>query len=196
MILIQNILISEDIFDRKFVCNLQACKGACCWEGDWGAPITEEEKSILVDIRAALDPYLSGESKEKIDNEGAYTYYKEPDMYGTPLHPDGSCVYLVKDPTGVAYCGIERAWKEGNISFRKPISCHLYPIREKELPAVEMTALNYDDWELCAAACTLGKSLQVPVYEFLKESIVRRFGQEFYDELAEVARDRSNIKNT
>ena len=195
MILIQNVLISEDIFDRKFVCNLKACKGACCWEGDWGAPVTEEEKSTLVDIYAKLKGDLSEEARSVIEEVGVYSYYEEPDMYGTPLLEDGSCVYLRRDKDGIAQCGIEMAWKAGEIDFRKPISCHLYPAREKFLPGVDLIALNYDDWDLCSAACTLGSKLDIPVYMFLKEAITRRFGQAFYDELDEVAGDRINYNN-
>ena len=189
MILIKDILVSREIFERKFVCNLNVCKGACCWEGDWGAPIDQEEQVIIEEMRELLRPYLSEEGNQVIDEQGSFVYFEELKTMGTTLLPDGRCAYMIKDELGCAQCGIEHANRAGATSFRKPISCHLYPIRHTVEDERSFEALNYDEWDICNAACTLGSSLKVPVYQFLKDAIIRKFGAAFFAEMEEVAED-------
>ena len=110
-------------------------------------------------------------------------------MTGTSLLDDGACVFMTRTTSGIAQCGIEQAWADGKISFRKPISCHLYPIRVNRIPEIAFEALNYDEWEICSAACSLGKELKVPLYAFAREAIIRKYGTDFYNELADIARD-------
>lgn len=183
MIIVQDKLVSEDIVEEHFICNLKKCKGACCWEGDSGAPLELEELAILDEIYPKVRPYLTKEGRKVIDTEGGYVQDPDDGTWGTTLVNNGPCAFMTKDSIGTALCGIEQAWKEGIVDFKKPISCHLYPIRvlKNELQGFE--ALNYDRWDICSAACTLGEEHQVPVYEFLKEAIIRKYGEEFYDEL-------------
>ena len=183
MVVIGDILVSDEVVSEKFVCNLNACKGACCWEGDFGAPITEAEKQILDDIYLSIKPFLSAEGQEVLENKGKYTYYKQVDEWGTPLLNNASCAYLTYSELGIAQCGIEKAYLAGATHFIKPISCHLYPIRVTKYDQYD--ALNYDRWHICDPACQLGKSLQVPLYAFLKEALVRKYGESWYAELVE-----------
>lgn len=187
MLIVKDILVSDDIIEQQFVCNLEACKGACCWEGDWGAPLEEAELEILEEIQAFVTPYLSQESQEVLQEKGPYTYYKEPQEYGTSLLKNGACVYMIYDEKGVAKCGIEQAYMDQKISFKKPISCHLYPIRVNRNEEIGFEALNYDRWDICSAACQLGKQLQMPLYKFVKEAIVRKYDESFYEELDRIA---------
>lgn len=196
MIAIDDKLISDDIVQREFVCNLSACKGACCVKGEGGAPLEERELSILDDIYETIKDYLLPEGREVIEREGKYTIHDSAETdnrlvehssgFVTPLVDGGQCAYLGFDEQGIAKCQIERAWEDGLIDFQKPISCHLYPIRYKTYEHYE--ALNYSRWEICDPACALGKELQVPIYKFLREPLIRRYGQRFYDELEAAAK--------
>lgn len=183
MIIVQDKLVSDDVVERQFICNLSACKGACCWEGDFGAPLDAEEIPVLEAIQEQIRPYLSPAGIAAIEAQGAHVWFEGMEQEGTPLIDGGPCAYMTYDALGIAQCGIEMAWRDGKIDFRKPISCHLYPIRVEKFEAFGSEALNYDKWDICSAACTLGEKEQVPVYQFLKEAIVRKFGQDFYDEL-------------
>jgi hypothetical protein len=183
MLMVQDILISDDVIEQQFMCNLNACKGACCWEGDFGAPLEDTELKILDQIYDQLKPYISEEGKTLIDQKGKYTYYEEPKEYGTPLLANGACAYMTYDKNGIAQCGIERAHREGVVTFKKPISCHLYPIRVNKDENGFFEALNYDRWDICSAACSKGKEMKIAVYQFAKEAIIRKYGVEFYDEL-------------
>ncbi len=186
MLIVQEVLISTELFTEQFVCNLKACKGACCWEGDWGAPLESAELHTLERIYEDIQPYLTIAGRAVIENEGAYTYYKEPKEYGTPLVDGKACAYLTYDERGVAQCGIEKAYEAGATDFRKPVSCHLYPVRVKRKKNFE--ALNYDRWDICSAACTLGKELQMPVYQFVRDALIRKYGPDFFEELDAAAR--------
>lgn len=181
MLIVQDKLVSDDIIEEHFLCNLKVCKGACCWEGDYGAPLANSERQILEEILPKLQPYLSAENWELINQKGTAIYYEDAEDYGTPLMKNGACVYMTYDNAGIAQCGIEQAYNDGITTFKKPISCHLYPIRVTQEPGFE--ALNYDRWDICNAACSLGKKEQLPLYKFLKEPIIRQYGQNFYDEL-------------
>lgn len=190
MILIQDkILVSFDVIEEQFLCNLSACKGACCWEGDLGAPLEEEELATLDAIVEQVKPYLRPEGIAAIEAQGNYVFNDEGDFkeYSTPLVDNAACAYMTIDKQGVAKCGIEEAHRDGKIDFKKPISCHLYPIRISKLTNVE--ALNYDRWDICSAACTAGEKAKLPVYKFLKEPLIRKYGEAVYNELDGVAQD-------
>ncbi len=183
MLIIQEVLIHDDVVKEHFLCQLDACKGACCWEGDWGAPLEEDEIDILVDIQDKVKPYLSEEGLAAIQKDGVATWYEEPAEYGTSLLKNGACAYMNIDQMGMAHCGIEQAYNDKLIDFRKPISCHLYPIRVESKPELGFEAMNYDRWDICSAACSNGKKAKLPVYRFAKDALVRKYGQEFYEEL-------------
>ncbi|MBK8448664.1 MAG: DUF3109 family protein [Saprospiraceae bacterium] len=183
MFIIDNVLISDDVLESNFICALDKCKGACCYEGDFGAPITNDEKDKLDSIYQQVKAYLSPKSILEIEKNGNSAYYREMKSFGTTLMPDGACVYMNKDEHGIAACGIEQAYKAGATDFQKPISCHLYPIRVKENKAQGFTALNYDQWDICKAACSLGESEKLPLFRFVKDALIRRFGLSFYEEL-------------
>jgi hypothetical protein len=179
-------IISEDILDKEFVCNLNACKGACCVEGEAGAPLTQEEGEVLKEIYPKIKPYLRPEGVKAIEKQGFFT--KNPiDEPETTLIEGRECAYAIFDKNGSALCAIEKAYKEGVINFYKPISCHLYPIRIKEYKS--MTAINYHSWPICNDACALGKELKVPTYRFVKDALIRKFGKTWYDELDEMAQE-------
>ena len=187
MLIIQDILISDALLQEQFTCKLDACKGACCWEGDFGAPLEPSELETLRRIYPQVKPFLRPEGIAAIEENGLYTLFEQVDEYGTALLEDGACVYMTYDDNGIAQCGIEQAYKAGKTDYRKPISCHLYPVRVREHPESGFTALNYDQWDICSAACSLGKALQMPVYRFVKEGLVRKFGAAFYEELEAAA---------
>lgn len=183
-------IVSEDVIANDFVCNLKACKGICCVAGDAGAPITEEEVKTLKDIYPKVKPFLRQEGINAIKAQG--THITTPlDELETPLVEGKECAYVIFDDKDTALCGIEAAYNAGEIDFKKPISCHLYPIRVKEY--TEFSAVNYDRWKICNDACTLGESLHVPVYKFVKEALIRKFGKDWYSELENIA---ANIKDS
>jgi Protein of unknown function (DUF3109) len=178
-------IVSEEILERDFVCNLSACKGNCCIDGDAGAPLSEEETKIMEEIYPKVKPYLRPEGIAAIEAQGTWIKGEDGD-FETTLIEGKDCAYVIFDGA-TALCGIEQAYNEGIVSWKKPVSCHLYPIRVKDFS--EFTAVNYDKWDICNDACTLGKELQVPVYKFVKEALVRRFGEDWYLELEKVALD-------
>lgn len=183
MIIIQDVLISDDVVEQEFICNLSACKGACCWEGDYGAPVTKEEQATIESALDKIRPNLSLESNAFLDKKGCFAEYSETKFTGTALHEDGACVFMTFDEQGVAKCGIEKTYEQGGIDYKKPISCHLYPIRVKVNEPASFEAWNYDLWDICSPACELGKKESIPVFKFLKEAIVRYKGESFYEEL-------------
>ncbi len=187
MIAIGDVLVSDDVISSYFACELNACKGACCIEGDYGAPLTIDEVEILNDLLPILEPYLSQDSLELIKEKGAVLYHEETEGHVTNLMPNGACVFMGRDEMGIAYCGIEKAYMDGKTNFRKPISCHLYPIRVNENPHLGFTAVNYHRWDICTAACGKGKKEKILLYKFLKEPIIRKFGESFYEELCAAA---------
>lgn len=179
-------IVSEEILENDFVCNLTACKGACCVEGEAGAPLEEEELEILKEVYPKVAPLLRKQGAEAIAEQGVYVKGADGE-WETPLVNGSECAYVIFDEKNTALCGIEAAYKKGLISWKKPLSCHLYPVRVKQYS--EFTAVNYHKWYICDDACTLGKELGVPVYKFVKEALIRKFGQAWYDELEQVARD-------
>lgn len=176
MLVIDNIIVTEPVLQRQFVCNLSACKGACCVAGDQGAPLEQAELVVLDGLQEVVAPFLTQEGREALQQQGPWV--EESGKQYTTLRADGACAYVTFDEKGIAGCGIEKAWTAGKVDFRKPISCHLYPIRVQQLHEGE--ALNYNEWDICDPACQLGESLQVPVYQFLKEALTRKYGAEFY----------------
>ncbi len=189
MIKIDNTLISDDIIKEAFVCDLNKCKGACCVEGDLGAPLLEEELSEIDQVIELVKPYLSAEAIEVLEKEGGYLFDEDGDHSTTTIN-GRECAFAFYDEKNILKCSIEQAHLEGKTDFKKPVSCHLYPIRVAKLQ--EFLALNYDRWHICAPACDLGKELKVPVYKFLKEALIRKFGEEWYASLEAEATDLKN----
>lgn len=185
MIQIEDKLISEEIFSKDFVCNLNKCKGICCVEGDAGAPLDKAETEILDKIFNDVKPYLSPEGIKAIEGQGTWTTDPLDDDFVTPLIEGKECAYVIFDEKGITKCGIEKAYEEGVVDWQKPISCHLYPIRVTEYST--FSALNYHEWSVCNDACELGKELQVPIYKFLKTPLTRKYGEEFYSMLSDAA---------
>ncbi len=191
MIAIDNILISEDIVKEQFVCDLTKCKGGCCEEGDAGAPLENEELQIIADSFEKIKPYLPAESIKEVEAKGYYQYSQEFGWVTPTMHNDnGICVYAFRDDKGIIKCAFEQAYYDGLISWKKPISCHLYPIISKKGKHGDYENMNYYPREtLCKPACNLGKKLKVPVYVFLKEPLIRKYGEEFYETLTAIAHE-------
>ena len=188
MIAIENKLISDQIVEEQFVCDLHKCKGGCCEDGDAGAPLEREELEELINNYEVIKPYLTPEGIAAIEKQGKYVY---DISFGwvTPTIKGEMCAYGIKDENGIIKCGIEKAFRDGKLEWRKPISCHLFPIRIKQsMEDPDTEYLNYEPrQDLCKAACKLGKRLKVPVYVFLKDAIIRKYGEEFYESLAATA---------
>ncbi len=178
-------IVSEDILEKDFVCNLSACKGACCIDGDAGAPLEEAETRILEAIYPKVKPLLRQEGITAIEQQGLYIRSDDGELE-TPLIDGADCAFVVFDDQNVALCAIEQAYNKGEISWKKPVSCHLYPIRVKDY--TEFSAVNYHRWQVCDDACTLGEALQIPVYQFVKEALIRKFGPDWYAELEKAAK--------
>lgn len=188
MLQIKDKVIAFSLLQEKFVCDLEKCKGACCVHGDAGAPLLQEEISVLSEIYPVIRPYMRSESINAVNIQGTHVFDEDDGEPVTPLLNDKECVYAVFEE-GVARCAIEQAWSDGKISFRKPVSCHLYPIRVKEYD--NFTAVNYDRWPICKPAIARGKKLNVPVFYFCRDSVIRRFGESFFREL-EIAAESFN----
>ncbi|MGX1928253.1 DUF3109 family protein [Flagellimonas sp. 2504JD4-2] len=181
-------IVSEDILENDFVCNLNACKGACCVDGEYGAPLEDAETEILVDIYQDVKPHLRPEGILAIEEQGAFVKGEDGE-WETPLVNKSECAYVVFSKEGIAKCGLEEAYNDGAIKWKKPISCHMYPVRVREYS--EFTAVNYHQWEICDPACSLGEELKVPIYKFVKEALIRKFGKTWYKELEEVAKENA-----
>lgn len=187
MIAIDNIVLSDDVVQAQFVCDLERCKGGCCVDGDCGAPLTDEEIPILSDIYPKIRSYLPEAYIAEIEKQGTHVYDDEHGAV-TPTVNGGICVYAFTDNAGIVKCGIEQAWKDGVVDFKKPISCHLYPLRINSANGFDM--INYEPRKvMCRPACKLGKKLEVPVYRFLKEPLIRKYGNDFYEALEAVAEE-------
>ncbi|MEM9823427.1 MAG: DUF3109 family protein [Bacteroidota bacterium] len=183
MIIIEEVLISDPVIEDQFMCNLEACKGACCWEGDFGAPLEMRELDLIDDIYEEVKAFMVPEGRKVINRIGKYDFFEEPQEFGTPLLANGACAYMVYDNSGIAQCSFEIAYRAGKTDFLKPISCHLYPIRINKDESKHFEALNYDVWDICSKACELGKKRQMPVFRFAKAALIRKYGQAFYDQL-------------
>ena len=194
MIVIDNILVSDEVVQEQFVCDLSKCKGGCCEDGDAGAPLTNEELDEVKEAYSKVIPYLTDAGRMEAEKQGLYRYDKE---FGwvTPTIDSGICVYGYRDKKGIIKCAFEQAYNDGLISWKKPISCHLYPIKIKKSRHTDHEMVNYEPREdLCAPGCALGEKLKVPVYQFLKESIVRKYGEEFYGVLHNIAQEYYSSK--
>jgi len=190
MIIVGHTYLSDDVAEKQFVCDLEKCKGACCTEGDLGAPLDEDELDILENIYPEVAPYLTDAGRKAIEEQGKWIKDYEGD-YSTPTVGNRECAYATYNQTGVLKCGIEQAYLTGKITYPKPISCHLYPIRITKYD--QWDAVNYHRWEICHAACTLGEALKVPVYQFLKNALIRKYGAVWY---AELEKEIENRKDT
>ena len=176
-------LVSLELLEKEFVCNLGACKGQCCIDGDEGAPLKMEEVNLLEDNIDAIKPYMTPEGIDMVERKGVFYMDRENEPV-TSLVKGKECSFVFYDDEGITKCSVEKAYKEGKIDFNKPISCHLYPIRVKKYNS--FTSLNYDRWPICKDACKLGEELKVPVYKFLKEPVIRAYGEDFYAELEKI----------
>ncbi|MDD2299532.1 MAG: DUF3109 family protein [Fermentimonas sp.] len=185
MIQIQQTIISDDIFKEHFICDLCKCKGQCCVDGESGAPLEQHEFEDINEILPAIWDDLSSAAQELINEQGiAYTDYDGELV--TSIIKGRECVFTYFDENGVCKCAIDKAYREGRINVQKPISCHLYPIRLKEY--VEFTAVNYHKWSVCEPATVLGREKGLPLFQFLKEPLIRKFGEEWYNEVCEAAK--------
>jgi hypothetical protein len=183
MIEVKDTIISDEIFEECFVCDLCRCKGICCVEGDSGAPITIEEVDKIKEILPEIWDDLLPKSKELITKQGiAYEDYDGELV--TSIVNGEECVFVYYDEDGICKCAIDNAFKEGRIDVQKPISCHLYPVRLKEYE--KFTAVNYNRWKVCEPAVEQGNKLKVPLYKFLKEPLIRRFGEEWWNDVDNV----------
>jgi Protein of unknown function (DUF3109) len=190
LIVIDNILVSDEVVEKQFVCDLVKCKGGCCEEGDAGAPLDEEELDTVLEMYKKIKPYLTETAVAEIEKKGKYVYNKEFGWVTPTLGDDKEiCVYGVRDEKGIIKCAFEQAYYDGVIPWKKPISCHLFPIITYKGKHGDYNRVNYEPREkLCNPGCALGKKLEVPAYEFLKEPLVRKYGEEFYNALDKVVK--------
>jgi len=188
----EDTLISSELFSTQFVCNLSACKGACCIEGDRGAPIEKSEIVLIENNLESIKPYMSEKGIELLNTEGFHEG-EEIDDIATTCLPTGECVFFYKE-NGILGCAIEKSYKAGKSDFYKPISCHLYPIRLGRLGKFE--SLNYHKWDICKAACALGKELGVPVFRFLKDPLIRKYGEPWFNELEEIYNEFKELEDS
>lgn len=190
MIEIKDTVVTLDLFREQFCCDLGACKGACCIEGDAGAPVKLEEVAQLEEAAEIVWDELSPKAQEVIKTQGVVYTDQDGDIV-TSIVDNKDCVFTCYDDKGCCYCAIDKAFREGRCKFQKPISCHLYPIRLSRMGSY--TAVNYHRWDVCKAATLLGKKLNLPVYKFLKEPLIKAFGQEWWDECDVVAGELKKV---
>ena len=187
MIVIDNIYVSDEVVEEQFVCDLHKCKGGCCIDGDAGAPLTNDE---LKEVNTAFDKVkllLNKEALQVIEREGNYVYDRE---FGwvTPTISNGMCVYGLVDANGIVKCSFEQVYNEGKTKWKKPISCHLYPIKISKSKNTDQQYVNYEPRDpMCNPGCALGQKLKVPTYVFLKEALIRKYGEDFYEALVQIA---------
>jgi hypothetical protein len=189
MLSIENTLVSDELISENFVCNISKCKGECCVAGEAGAPLEAEETTYLQKNYVKIKPFLNAKGIKSIEEQGVFVKGADGD-FETPLVKGEECAYTVFSDTGVASCGIENAYKQGVIDFQKPISCHLYPVRVQSYE--KMVAVNYHSWSVCSDACSFGNALKIPVYQFVKAALIRKFGQAWFDALEAYAKNTSN----
>ncbi|MGZ3885343.1 MAG: DUF3109 family protein [Bacteroidia bacterium] len=181
MIAIQNTLISEDLLDKKFVCDLNACKGECCVAGDSGAPLDEEELAVLESVVEKVKPYMTKKGVKAVEKKGPWVKDSDGDYTTTLVSEGAECAFVFFDEQKIAKCAIEQAYREGKVKWQKPISCHLYPVRITKHKTYD--AVNYHKWNICKPACECGAKLNVPVFQFLKEPLIKKYGKEWFSEL-------------
>ena len=191
MIKIDDKIISLDIFEKHFVCDLNSCKGACCVEGDSGAPLLNHEKSFIEKNEHYIKPYMSPEGLKEIEKSGVSVYDFEGELT-TSLVNNRECIFVFNE-NNISKCAIEKAYDEKKINFKKPISCHLFPIRISEYKNFD--AINYEQINICKPACVCGSKLKIPIYIFLKEALIRKYGLEWYKKLEKAAKTLSASKD-
>lgn len=198
MIVIEKVLVSDNIVEKRFVCDLSKCKGGCCEDGDAGAPLEKEEIKIIENIFDQVKPYLDPHSVKEIEAKGKYVYNREFGWVTTTVDSDAEiCVYGIRDKDGVIKCAFEQAFNDGKTRWKKPISCHLFPVIAKKGKHGDYEMVNYEAREgLCNPACELGKQLKIPTYRFLKEALIRKFGEAFYEALDKIAQERYHTAET
>lgn len=184
MIQIANTLLSDDIFEAQFICDLCKCKGQCCVDGESGAPLTREEHDQIEEILPVIWDDLSPKAQQLISEQGI-SYNDTDGELVTSIVNGEECVFTYYDENGICKCAIDTAYREGRIAVQKPISCHLYPIRLTDY--ADYTAVNYHQWSICRPAVKLGRKVGVPLYRFLREPLIRKFGEEWYNEVCEAA---------
>jgi hypothetical protein len=196
VIVIDKVLVSDDVVEKQFVCDLAKCKGGCCEDGDAGAPLDNEELDVILEVYEQVKPYLTEASIAEIERKGKYVYHKEFGWVTPTLGNDSEiCVYGIRGRDGIIKCAFEQAYYEGNTNWKKPISCHLFPIITKKSRNGAHEMMNYEPTEkLCNPAFPLGKKLQVPKSEFLKKAVMRKYGEEFYQALDAVGKKRRREK--
>ena len=186
MVQIGEAIVSRDIFEKQFVCNLSECKGMCCVYGQSGAPLDDDEIPILKDIYKNVKSYMTPEGIAVVEQQGVYVTDFDDEKVTPLINGTEDCAYSCTDEKGTVYCAIEKAYNAGKINFRKPVSCHLYPIRITKYDTFE--AVNYHRWDVCNEALKLGKKEGKPLYVFLKEPLIRKYGAEWYEELCQTAK--------
>ena len=195
MIIIDNILLSDEIIEAEFVCNLSKCKGGCCEDGDAGAPLSDAELDEVKHSYEIVKSRMTKDGVNEVEKNGLYRYDRE---FGwvTPTVDEKICAFGYRDKLGIIKCVFEDAYNKGEIKWKKPISCHLYPIKASKSKYAKGTImLNYEPREdMCSPACSLGKELKVPVYKFLKEPLIREFGEQFYETLDQLSQHKSSKK--
>ena len=197
LIVIDNVLVSDEVVAKQFVCDLAKCKGGCCEDGDAGAPLGEDELDIVLEMYEKVKPYLSEAAIAEIEKKGKYVYHREFGWVTPTLGNDSEiCVYGVRGKDGIIKCAFEQAYNDGIITWKKPVSCHLFPIIAKKGKNGNYDKMNYEPREkLCNPACALGKKLQVPTYQFLKDAVIRKYGEDFYNALEAVANKNRKVTN-
>jgi hypothetical protein len=191
VIVIDKVIISDDVVEKQFVCDLAKCKGGCCEDGDAGAPLDKSELKIIADLFDKVKSYLSPASLKEIEKKGKYVYNREFGWVTPTLGNDSEiCVYGIRGKDSVIKCAFEQAFYDGKTNWKKPVSCHLYPVIAEKGKHGDHDKMNYEPREkLCNPACALGKKLKVPTYEFLKEAIIRKYGEAFYNALDKAAKE-------
>ena len=192
MISIDKTILSDELFEEKFVCDLNACKGECCISGESGAPLDLDELAIIDGIVDKVKPYLNKKGLKAIEKHGPYVLDSDGDYTTTLVGKEKECAFVVFDEHKIAKCAIEMAHKDGVIDWQKPISCHLYPIRIT--PHKTYDALNYHRWNICKDACACGLKLDVPVYKFLQTPLTRKYGKAWYKKVEAAYKEYTDLK--
>ncbi len=188
MIIIDKTIVRDELIQAHFICDLPRCKGECCVVGDAGAPLEEDEIGVLEDELENIKPFMTAAGLQAVEEQGVYDFDEQARLV-TPLVNDRECAFACFHENGTSFCAIEKAWLNGKTTFRKPVSCHLYPVRLIEKDG--FTHLSYHQWSICVPAKRKGEKAGLPLYKFLKEALVRRFGEQWYERLeAEIKKIR------
>jgi hypothetical protein len=187
MLEIGKTIVSFDVLEEHFMCDLLKCKGACCVEGDSGAPLTQEEGVIIEQILSDVEPYMTNEGRAVVREKGTSVIDYDGDLV-TPLVNNRECAFVYRDENGITKCAIEKAFLDGKTTFRKPVSCHLFPVRITAYKRFD--AVNYQQLAICRPGRTCGKGQKLPLYQFLKEPLIRKYGSEWYEQLHYAAQQK------